>query len=124
MSSPLTHLPLDIRLEIYRHLLPTCADILLAPGYKAIYNDDESLDLLETNLVALRHDGQACHPAILRTNHRIYSEAVGIMYSRTFTMTVSMNGVDFLHFDREFRLATSFSHFFSIARRRSVSCYT
>ena len=103
-TSPLSFLtlPFEIRSEIYRHLLPTTADLVLDSGFRTVSGDDGSHSLIPCKVIVLRHDGEECHPAILRTNRQIYGEAVRMMYNRTFTITISVWGIDFLGMRDEF----------------------
>ncbi|RDW72207.1 hypothetical protein BP5796_08241 [Coleophoma crateriformis] len=65
-SFPLFELPLEIRLLIYRYLVPN------------IFADDE------TFRKPFRDDGGPCCPALLRANKQIYREAIGEFYGQEY----------------------------------------
>ncbi|KAF2664828.1 hypothetical protein BT63DRAFT_77485 [Microthyrium microscopicum] len=69
------HLPIEIRLEVYGHLIPNSA----VPS---------QLHQL-SSIPKLRTDGQPSYPAILRVNRTVYNEAIGIWYgSATFHLKI------------------------------------
>lgn len=69
---PLLHLPTEVRLNIYRHLIPSIPvhnALILRSGFA-----------LSSPPPSLRHDGQPCAAALLRTNRTVYHELVREWY--------------------------------------------
>ena len=82
-------LPLELRDEIYRHLLPDVDDICPVPRSR--------LQLYHIKYVpCLRTDDEQCHPEILAVNKQINAEASRVLYARTYTMKFFLNRVTFL----------------------------
>ncbi len=74
-NCPLLKLPLEIRINIYKHILPTTAH-------------------LKTKGTAWLRD----NIALLATNKQIYAEAIKIMYgSSTFVIDVSYDSITFAY---------------------------
>jgi hypothetical protein len=59
-ESVFLRLPLELRIEVYKHLIPNALRLGSEPQY--------------------RDDFQPCYPAILRTNRQIYEEVIGLWY--------------------------------------------
>lgn len=82
-------LPLEIRDEIYRHLLPDVDDICPVPhSRRQLYR--------RNNTPSLRIDDSQCHPSVLALNKQINAEASRVLYARTYTLKFCLNRVTFL----------------------------
>jgi len=78
IQSSFLSLPTELRLAIYEHLIPNnIARSRRCPsqGFEQVF---------------LRHDEQPCYPAILRINHQIYNEVIGMWYGTArFQMVIA-----------------------------------
>ena len=87
-------LPLELRDEIYRHLLPDVDDICPIRRSRRQLHNIKDFPCLR--LPCLRLDDDQCSPEILAVNKQINAEASRVLYARTYTMKFSMNKVIFL----------------------------
>jgi hypothetical protein len=77
---PFLDLPTELRLEIYKHLIP-----------------DNCVEAQNIQKRTFRHDQQPCYPAILRTNRQIYQEVICMWYGTArFHMVINPRHVVFL----------------------------
>jgi len=73
MQSSFLSLPTELRLAIYEYLIP-----------------NNRVSPIIAREPPLRHDEQPCCPAILRLNHQIYNEVIGMWYgTATFGMNIA-----------------------------------
>jgi hypothetical protein len=80
-SSPFMDLPVELRQLIYSYLIPNTT-----------VTNRGRFDAWES----LRHDGEPCCPAMLRTNQKIYHEMIELFYSSSyFCILLSKNTLRF-----------------------------
>ena len=88
-NSGFLSLPLELRDEIYRYLLPDVDDICPVPrSRRQLYHIK--------HVPCLRTDKEQCYPEILAVNKQINAEASRVLYARTYTMKYFLNRVTFL----------------------------
>src|ERR1700748_601884 len=85
-------LPVELRLMVYKYLIPNTIVIPMRGLPRENYPPE-----------TLRTDGQLCYPAILRTNRRIYEEAIDMWYG-TATFHMDIHGRNIYFLDTEFKV--------------------
>ncbi|KAF2801993.1 uncharacterized protein BDZ99DRAFT_504240 [Mytilinidion resinicola] len=101
---PLMSLPTEIRLMIYEYLVP---DKLVPSSRTLVARTSRNSDFR-----SLRHDGDKCYPALLRSSKLVNAEASYQFFkSAVFQMKVQWNTITFLqHQHNEFSLPSSLAH--------------